>query len=36
MIALVNVSLFFQRRYFKESLGTLSLMNTSESVTNET
>ena len=36
MIALVNVSLFFQRRYFKESLGTLSLMNTSESVINET
>ena len=36
MIALVNVSLFFQRRYFKESLGTMSLMNTSESVINET
>lgn len=36
MIALVNVSLFFQRRYFKESLGTLSLMSTSESVINET
>jgi ACR3 family arsenite transporter len=36
MIALVNVSLFFQRRYFKESLGTMSLVNTSESVINET
>jgi ACR3 family arsenite transporter len=36
MIALVNVSLFFQRRYFKESLGTMSLRNTSESVINET
>jgi ACR3 family arsenite transporter len=36
MIALVNVSLFFQRRYFKESLGTLNLMSTSESVINET
>jgi ACR3 family arsenite transporter len=36
MIALVNVSLSFQRRYFKESLDTLSLMNTSESVINET
>jgi ACR3 family arsenite transporter len=36
MIALVNVSLFFQRRYFKESVGTLSLMSTSESVINET
>jgi arsenite transporter len=36
MIALVNVALFFQRCYFKESLGTLSLMNTSESVINET
>jgi ACR3 family arsenite transporter len=36
MIALVNVSFFFQRRYFKESLGTLNLMNTSESVINET
>ncbi len=36
MIALVNVSLFFQRRYFKETLGALSLMNTSESAINET
>ena len=36
MIALVNVSLFFQRRYFKESLGTISFVNTSESVINET
>ena len=36
MIALVNVSFFFQRRYFKESLGTLSAMNSSESVVNET
>ena len=36
MIALVNVSLFFQRRYFKESLGTMSFVNTSESVINET
>ena len=36
MIALVNVSLFFQRRYFKESVGTMSLRNTSESVINET
>ncbi len=36
MIALVNVSLFFQGRYFKESLGTMSLVNTSESVINET
>jgi len=36
MIALVNVSFFFQRRYFKESLGTISLMKTSESVINET
>ena len=35
MIALVNVSLFFQRRYFKESVGTMSLVNTSESVINE-
>ena len=36
MIALVNVSLFFQRRYFKESLGIMSLVNTSGSVINET
>ncbi|MGC1646770.1 MAG: ACR3 family arsenite efflux transporter [Candidatus Sulfotelmatobacter sp.] len=36
MIALVNVSLFFQRRYFKESLGTISFVNASESVINET
>jgi len=36
MIALVNVSLFFQRRYFKESLGAVRLMKTSESVINET
>jgi len=36
MIALVNVSLFFQRRYFKESLGTRNLVNVSESVINET
>jgi ACR3 family arsenite transporter len=36
MIALVNVSLFFQRRYFKESLGTMSFVNTPESVINET
>jgi arsenite transporter len=35
MIAQVNVSLFFQRRYFKESLGTISFVNTSESVINE-
>jgi len=36
MIALVNVSLFFQRRYFKTSVGTMSFVNTSESVINET
>ena len=36
MIALVNVSLFFQRRYFKESLGAMGFVNTSESVINET
>jgi len=36
MIALVNVSLFCQRRYFKESVGTMSLVNASESVINET
>ena len=35
MIALVNVSLFFQRRYFKESLGAVNLVNVSESVINE-
>ena len=35
MIALVNVSLFFQRRYFKESLGTMGFVNTSESVIHE-
>ena len=36
MIALVNVSFFFQRRYFKESLGTMGFVNTSKSVINET
>jgi ACR3 family arsenite efflux pump ArsB len=36
MIALVNVALFFQRRYFRESVGTVGLADTSESVTNET
>lgn len=36
MIALVNVSFFFQRRYFKESLGTGSLVSVSESIINET
>ena len=35
MIALVNVSLFFQRRYFKESLGAMRFVNTSETVINE-
>jgi ACR3 family arsenite transporter len=35
MIALVNVSFFFKRRYFKESLGTMGFVNTSESVIHE-
>jgi ACR3 family arsenite transporter len=36
MIGLVNVALFFQRRYFGESTGTVSLAHSSESVVNET
>ena len=36
MIALVNVALYFQRRYFKEPLGHHEFVKTSESVVNET
>lgn len=36
MIGLVNVALFFQRRYFSESAGIVSLAHTSESVVSET
>jgi len=35
MIALVNVALFFQRRYFRESEGTVSLEHAPESIINE-
>jgi arsenite transporter len=35
MIALVNVALFFQRRYFKDSAATLSWTHTPESVINQ-